>query len=563
LNDAAGSGQAAEITGNGLPLAPTGGIAVTFGGSPSAVTLDNRAQLSSTAAGNSLASAPDTSIPSLSGSLGVVGCSITPNQANASNTFIGINGRSAFGFNVQLYLCVGTSGGQPAVAASITGSQFPTLLTSYVVAPVGVEGFWAAGFTWTPTGGVGTGTLTLYLNGTSVASTSGATNVVVPPISGNFTSLIQLNNAVESETLGHFWWAPSLVNEAAAGISTEAGRLALIDATTSQVTLATLPTDLSTAPVGAAATSGQSALDAINTIIRTEQGYIDCVTTGTSTAPTQTIRVRARNRPATVSYSFDAQLELSSEPDLVRDSTNLIWSDNVTGANGSSQVVTQPALQSRAGSNNSSDTVAVYQPSDLYEFGTDRLWRGQNVALRPTSITINNTTCPTDRSADLLAMVPGDRIQITNINSTATGFSTWDGWLLDKAQHHTTGPTGQDLFTLYLQPCQPATGIYDTDLYANGGNNTISTMLTNVATSMLCTSSDGVTLFETSAVNYYLLVDSEVVKVTACSAPVAGVQTLTITRAQFSTAAASHAVGTAPEVYADSTGRLNNAVFAF
>jgi len=402
---------------------------------------------------------------------------------------------------------------------------------------------------------------TMYVNGVSVA-----TDTALFFSSGGANTTITVGDASAGASdivVAEMMFGSTLLNIADAGTTTEAARLTLIDQSTPQLTFAAFPGDLSTAPIGNAATTGQSALDAINTVIRTEQGYIDCVTTGTLTAPTQTIRVRARQRPPTVSYTFDAQQEVSGTIDLVRDSTNLIWSDSVTGANGSSQTVAQTALQSRAGSNNSSDTVAVYRPSDLYEFGTDRLWRGQNVSLRPVSVTIDNVKCPTDRSADLLAMVPGDRIRISNIPSTVVGFTTWDGWLLDKAQTHTSGPDGQDLFTLYLQPCQPATGIYDTDLYANGGNNTISTTLTNVATSMLCTSTDGVTLFETSAVNYYLLVDSEVVKVTACSAPVAGVQTLTITRAQLGTSAAAHAVGVAPEVYADSTARLNNGIFAF
>ena len=402
--------------------------------------------------------------------------------------------------------------------------------------------------------------LTLYVDGVQVAT--GSSVNLTPP--ATFTNTARQPTLVRVGTLGAVGSAVMsrlahtlmLPHEEYATQATEAGYLSGAAAATPQVTLGALPADLSTAPVGYLGNSGRSTLDAINLIARTEQAYIDCMTTGTVANPVQTVRVRARQRPAVVSYQFDAQAETFGTIDFVRDSTNLIWSDVVTGANSTTQTVSQLPLQVRAGSNNSSDTVATYRASDLFEFGSDRLWRGQNVSLRPIAVTIDNRTAPNDRSSDLLNMVPGDRIRFYNIPSGVLGFSTWDGWLLDKQQSHKSGAGAEDKFILYLQPCQPLTAIFDTDLFANGGTLAVSTLVTVGATTMLCQSGDLVTYFEQVAVPYTLLIDQEQVTVTACGVPAAGVQTLTITRAVNGTAAAAHLVGAVPEV-------VTNSLFAF
>jgi len=364
--------------------------------------------------------------------------------------------------------------------------------------------------------------------------------------------------AAGAVAVSHLSHTPSPVPEYLLALGTEAALLQATAATTSNVTLGTLPSDLSTAP--SSPLSGSSpALAKTNDVIRSEQGYLDCVTTGTLLAPVQAVRVRARTRSGTPDYSFDAQTELAAQPDFLRDITNVVSTETAQGPSTSTTYL-DPTVSPRAGSANNTDQVVSTQFVDQLAFAQDRINRGKNIALRVASFTVDALTTPTDRSADLLAIKFGDRLRLTNIPSTVIGATTWDGWVIGRSE-------AQDIsghrFTFYVQPVLAATGIYDTDLYANGGNNTISTTLTNVATSMLCTSADVVTLFETSAVNYYLLVESEIVKVTACSAPVAGVQTLTITRAQLGTTAASHAVGVAPEVYADSTARINNGTFAF
>ena len=342
--------------------------------------------------------------------------------------------------------------------------------------------------------GVWTFPLTLYVDGvltatgTSVGNTpsSALTNANKQPSAleaGTF-------GAVGSAVISRFEHTLTLAHEEFATQTTEAGYISAAAAATSQVALGTLPAGLSPAPVGYLVSSGQTTLDAMNLIAKTEQGYLDCVTAGTYINPVQSVRVRARQRPLAVAYSFDAQAEVSGTIDFIRDSTNLIWSDVVTGANSLKVTVSDLTLQTRAGSNNASDTVANSARSDLYYFGTDRLARGQNTQLRPVSVTINNLTCPTDRSSDLLQMAPGDRIQIYNIPSTTLGFSTFDGWLIDKAQSHRAGPNAEDKFTLYLQPAT-LQAVYDTDRFMAGGALSLSGSLTAGATTVQITAAAG------------------------------------------------------------------------
>ena len=450
-----------------------------------------------------------------------------------------------------------------AVAANFGGATF-----RWGVDPT--VGFWAAtstranpigdGPTYLPAGGfvgahrytVGVGAtfsagtwtfpLTLYVDGVKVATATSAGNV--PP--ATFTNANRQPVALESGTingissvvLSRLSHTVNLAHEEYAIQTTEAGYLAAAAAATSQIVLGTLPADLSTAPVGYLVSSGQTTLDAFNLIAKTEQGYLDCVTGGVLTAPVQTVRFRARQRPNTAAYTFDAQSEVSGNIDFIRDSTNLIWSDVVTGANSIKKTVSDSTLQARAGSNNSADTVANSAQADLYTFGSDRLSRGQNTNLRPVAIVIDNVTCTTDRSSDLLQMAPGDRIRITNILSNVLGFSTYDGWLLDKAQSHKSGPNAEDKFTLYLQPAsqQP---LFDTDRFMSGGELSLSGALTSgVTTANVATT--GYKL-DTTQTPYTLLIDREQVTVTVCTS--ATPQVLTITRGVNGTTAAAHLSG--------------------
>jgi hypothetical protein len=387
----------------------------------------------------------------------------------------------------------------------------------------------------------------LFVNGVSqgTGTTTTATYSATTQTISQVDLELKLPPAASNVVFSHLSHTTYPVNESAAASGvTEAQALAGLASTVQGFTLATLPAGLSGAPLAAISGGSGSTLDQMNTIIRTEQGAIYTTTSGTITSPTQTVTIRERTRPSTVTYSFDLERELQDAPDFVRDITNMVSSVTASGPT-QSVIVYNSAYVARVGSKNTSDTISNRDAGDLTLWAQDRLLRGANVALRAVSFTVDAMTTPTDRSADLLAMVPGDRIRVTNLPNTQLGFTTWDGWLLGVNESHSLT---EHTFTIYLQPVLPATGIFDTDLWANGGNNTISTALTSVATSMVVTSADLITFFEQVTFPYTLLIESEQVTVSACTAPAAGVQTLTIARAANGTTAAAHAISVTPEV---------------
>lgn len=543
FNDAANAGQAVEATGNGNPFS-SGTMAPVLGTSPLLATSETQLQLST---GDFGAPAKATSITFANGVIGYWAAWFNITQFSGTSLPISI----AWGSGLGLSFGLGTSG------TLVFFAQYQTNPVVNIPVPSGPT-YIAVGVTY-----VGLSvTTTVYVNGVSLGSSSATVASIPVPTSLSASISARGMLSTDSITISHLSFSPVLIHEEFAGITTEANRLALIDQTSQLVTLGTLPTDLSTATVGYAATTGQSATDALNAVVLTEQGYIDTVTTGTLLAPVQSIRIRARNRPTAITASFAVAVDLSGAPTFARSLSDEISLEKVSGANGTTQTYINTSLITRVGSANGSDTILTFQQSDLYEWASDRVWRGIKRFTDITSITLDaRGGSGSSLWNTLTSLNPGDRIEITGLPSAQLGYGTWDGFLIGASENHID--ITQSQFTLYLAPATPATMIWDTDLWANGGNNTISTALTSGAASMLCTSADVVTLFETSAMNYYLQVDAEIVKVTACTAPVAGVQTLTITRAQFSTTAAAHAVGVVPEVYADSTGRLNNAYWAF
>ena len=72
-------------------------------------------------------------------------------------------------------------------------------------------------------------------------------------------------------------------------------------------------------------------------------------------------------------------------------------------------------------------------------------------------------------------------------------------------------------FTLYFQPVLPATGIFDTSVYAADGELSLSAAINSSVTSMSVTTSNALVLLETTAFPYTLVIDSEWLSVTACT----------------------------------------------
>lgn len=316
--------------------------------------------------------------------------------------------------------------------------------------------------------------------------------------------------------------------------STIEARLNLIDTALSTVTFDTIPTELTQAPIGPNQSTG-TALDAINELMTAEQGYVYTATTGTLTSPVEKIVVRERARPETVAYTFDIIDDLDGAPSFIRDLTNLISTVRVRGAD-TDVYVSDATLTARAGAASSSATVPYVEPVDLTAWGEDRLERGANTLMRIASVTVDAMTTPTDRSADLLAMVFGDRVQFTSLPSTTLGFDTWDGWLIGREETHTVDG---HRFVLHFAPVLPDTAVFDTDRFMAEGEIDLAANI-NAAVTSIVVDTTGAQL-STTDVPYTVLIGAEQLTVTAATAGAS--QTLTVTRGANGSVAAAHVSG--------------------
>lgn len=375
---------------------------------------------------------------------------------------------------------------------------------------------------------------TLHVDGVQVSSV-GYTGVIVPRISVTAGDAAYGPTQVRLSQISH---SAARLGVEHASLTTEADRLTLLGGLTSAVTLATLP-DLSRAPVTPlGATDGESVLDLINDVIRAEQGHVYASTTGTVSAPVQTVVVRERDRPVAVVEAFDAEDEGSGSPAIIRDVTNLVAAISVT--NDVRYVrVSDTELQARTTATATEETI-LHDAIDMRAWGEDRLIRGANTRLRVETVTIDAFTTPTDRSADLLALVPGDRIQLTDLPSTVLGFSTWDGWLLGAEERH---GLGVHEFTLKLQPVLDDPALYDTDRYMSDGAITVNANINSSVTSIVYATTGPE--MESTDVPYDIVIGSEEITVTAVNT---GTNTLTVTRAANGTTAAAHTAGDAIEL---------------
>jgi hypothetical protein len=324
--------------------------------------------------------------------------------------------------------------------------------------------------------------------------------------------------------------------------------LRVADALSARITFGSYPAALSDAPLDFAPDEQMSVMELIDRVMKAEQGYVYCTTTGTLTSPTDVITVRERARPTAVSYTFDAETELAEAPTFYRNVSNMVSRVEVEGAARNVNVYNQDVAD-QIGSASSIESVPLVRDGDLAEWGQDRIFRAEAPALWVESIVVDAMTTPTDRSADLLAMKQGDRIQITGLPSTQLGFTTWDGWLIGKEESHTIS---EHRFTLYLQATTRETGIFDTDRFASGGELTLTAGI-NAAVTSLSVSTTGQRL-STTEEPYTILIDDEEMTVSVCTT--ATPQVLTVTRGVNGTTAASHSAAATVEI-------IPPAVFAY
>jgi hypothetical protein len=470
-------------------------------------------------------------------SLGYWGFWAQPLGSNTPVFLFGPTGLSTSGYAdfSQFQISFGSAGQAiltNSLSASVVGPSLG-LVPQYVAA--GVVTAFAAGV-WTTTA-------TLWVNGVSYGSIP---HPVTPSTFSTFarypTAGFYGNGATSNLLVSHLSHTATLAHEEGNATTTEASRLAMITAVLPELSISAA-SDLSTAPVSPQP-SGGSALDALNSVVRTEQGYMDTVTTGSLLAPVQTIRIRARNRPTAVTYSFDAQTELSDPLQFIYDLTNMISSETVTSSIGTSVLVPDPTVIGRVGSANSSDAILFATPADMQYWGQDRIARGKNPNMRIVPLQVDALVTPTDRSLDLLAARPGDRIRITNIPANQFGITTWDGYLIGRDQTHSLT---QHLFTLNLAPAL-GQAVWGTDRYMAGGALTLAAAITNASTTIQVATTGA--RMTTTDVPFQIIIDREVMTVNTVSAGTP--QVLGVTRAQGVAPAAAHSSAANVEIYPDS-----------
>lgn len=546
LNDPVGSVEAAEVSGRNQPTFGAFRTSDVFGQDGFSALGSDTQLLCSLAVGERLPSAPAafssitgvpgsfTTIDYAAGSMGCWGVWVTPIDGNSDCLItVALNGRN--GANAPLSFGLKFSSGPKFFMDNGATSDY----FSTVEATPGVPRYLQVVVTYTGSTSI---TYAFYIDGVLQVTQDFVPFSGAAGLSTNYErtpSKVGILNNSGGVYLAHLSHTATPVSEWLFDTGTEAAAFALIDEAVNDVTLATLPAALSTAFVLPPESS--SALDAFNEIVKTEQGHIYSSVTGTLLAPTEVLTVRERDRPVAVTAQWDVQTETMGGPQFVRDVSYLVSS--VTASGPTREVLyTNAALTSRVGSANARESVLFVEEPDLRYFAQDRSVRGANVQLRVASVTVDAMTTPTDRSADLLALTPGDRHQFTNLPETVLGFDTWDGWLLGVSEVHSLT---EHTFTMYFQPVIEDVAVYDTSLLMGDGNLSLPSNINSSVTSFTIASTGA--LLTTSEVPFSIVIDSEQMSVTAVSGA-SSPQTVTVTRATGGTTAASHTTTSPVEV---------------
>lgn len=405
--------------------------------------------------------------------------------------------------------------------------------------------YFSVGFTTAFAAGVWTITGTAYVNGVAVAT--GVYSQVSGPVTSLTNALRQpygitifnINGApTEQEIFSRLSHTLSLPHEEFAALTTEAGRIHALDATTPEIAFDNLPPFLSASPLGFNDVSTQSVLDALTDVMRTEQGQIYSKTTGTLLSATELLEVRWRDRTPIVSASFDAERELSASPEFVRDITNMVATLEADGPD-NTVFYTDPTMFARVGSATGQETVLLETVSDLTIYSQDRTARGKNVNQRVLDISVDAMITPTDRSASLLSVLPGDRHHITDLPTNQLGFTTWDGWVIGGQE---TISLTENTFQFYYQPVLPfGISYFNAARFSAGGCLSLSAALTSSATTMSVATTGATITVNATHFPFNMIIDSEIITVTACTS--ATPQVATITRGALGTTAAAHSSG--------------------
>lgn len=309
-----------------------------------------------------------------------------------------------------------------------------------------------------------------------------------------------------------------------------------------EIIVDTLPAGLSQAPQGALDYGGKSVLDLINDLNRTEQGHVYTATTGTLTAPEQKLIVRERDRTQTVTMTFNLD-EINDPTDYIRDLSNTV-STAVARGPAAVGAATDESLIPLVGTASSTTPVLLANAGDLREWAQDRIIRGKNYAIRAPRLVVDYLGNDDERWEwdDLKALVPGDRIRLTNVPEQI-GATELEGYIIGGEEDHSTD---RKRFIFHLAPVLPRTAIFDTDQFMADGALTLSTLVSSSTTSFSIATSDSTARLETATFPYNLRIDDEIVTVTACTS--ATPQVATVTRGAAGTTAAAHSSGATVEL---------------
>lgn len=526
------------------PYAPpsTAPQIAVFGQPPIPGLATNQVQFNSVAELNYFQVVPrtPTNIPYPSTTIGGWGFWFTPDATSAFEFDVAVEGLSNFiSFSYQRGNFLFEPGTGTTISTTIAAG--PGLYKPHYVA-------WTSSTTFS--GGAWTITFNFYLDGALLGTTNYAQVVPTSTVSVLGTAERQPadvrfqigdGSTTASVVVGRLTHTLNLCREDLAIGTTEAMRIQALAAIIPTITLDTLPADLSAQPIGVSSPTG-SVLDGLNDVLKTEQGYIWSAASGTLLAPVPLVKIRARERPVTPAASFDVERELQGAPAFVRDITNMLARVDVTGPTGTHSYF-DGTVSGRVGSASGSETILNSFPGDMEAWAQDRLLRGKNVHPRIVSVVIDAITTPTDRSADILGLRPGDRVSFTNLPLTQLGFTTWDGWLIGGTESHTVL---EHKFTLYFAPVLDLTqALFDTARFMSGGALHLTASVTSAATSMTVNG----TAAPSTSTPYTIQVDAEQMTITAVSGGVGGADwTLTVTRGVNGTTAAAHTSGTTFEL---------------
>lgn len=309
--------------------------------------------------------------------------------------------------------------------------------------------------------------------------------------------------------------------------STAQSRLDGIEAfTAGTITFDTFPT-LSDVPFGAVPLQGQTALDALNDVIRAEQGYMWVETGGTALSPEPKIKIGERYRERPVDYSFS----VSEIVDPIAFNRSLRTTISQFTANGpdASAIYQDASLIPLVGLASSSDSLLISDVMDLYAYASDRVSRGINHQIPILSITVEATSPQIDRWDDLCAIRQGHRIQVTGLPESQLGYDTWDGYVLGRTVVNSQDSRGapRTFFTFNLAPWLPV-AVYGTARYSAGGTLTLSGAVNSSATTFSVATTAAKLTTTPANFPFDIQIDNEVMTVTAATG--ATPQVFTVTR---------------------------------